>query len=91
MYEIRKGFTNYRGEYFDNIRDINFTKEPDKCLSFGTFITDTSSKRDRNNFYSDGILLYKSPYDENIGIRIFEDWASYKYTNHFDDKFISGF
>ena len=56
MYEIRKGFTNYKGEYFDNIRDINFTKDSDGYFKFGTFISDTVSSKEKAKFYSDGII-----------------------------------
>lgn len=93
MHRINEGFTNYKGVEFKNIRDIHYDKKEDLMDNLGTFKAET--EKDDGMFFShglkvsEGIYLYQSYYDKNTALRIFKEFADYKYLYSTDDRLVS--
>jgi len=93
---IKNGFTNYRGEVYDNIKNYSY-QENEPIYNFGKLVDGTEYKD--NIFLStsynlnNGVDIYKSEFDENVALRIFRDTMgcckNYKYVFHDDDKLVS--
>ena len=90
MYVIQQGFTNSKGQYFSNIRNIHFNQYSDVFGSFGKHLNE-SHKDSPNDFdiNNEGVNIYQSKYCENIALKLYKDIGSYKYTFHDDEVIIS--
>lgn len=90
MYKIKKGFINSNGKVYDNIRDIHFEKFSDLSGNLGPLVFESSQVKSDNLFADDThMYIFRSKYDPNIALRIYDDYGSYKYTYHGDDKLVS--
>lgn len=91
MLNIRNDFIDKNGNYYQ-VRNINFDEKKDLSNKLGTFITET--QKEEFGFYSmfdnitDGVYIYQSYYDPKKALRIYKDWADYKYNYHNDVKLI---
>lgn len=90
MFTIKNEYETPNGIIIDNIRNIHFEKFSDVAGNLGTSITE-SHKDDGSSFEytTDGIYLYRSPYDPNKGLRVYKDVADYPYLGHDDYKLVS--
>lgn len=92
MNKIVNGFKNYKGQEYDNIRDVHFDQKEDLMGNLGTFRAETEKD---GLFVSDGlrlsegIYLYQTYYDPNKALRIYKDFADYKYVLYRDDMLVS--
>lgn len=93
MRTIQEGFTNYKGCNYPNIRNIHFDQLSDMVCNIGELRNE--SKCSGVSFFTpefdeeNGIYIYQANYDRNKALRIYKDFADYKYTYYCDDKFIS--
>ena len=93
MHTINQGFTNYKGVEFNNIRNIHYDNKEDLIGNIGVFKAET--EKDDGFFFShglkvsEGIYLYQSYYDKNKALRIYKEFADYKYLYSTDDKLVS--
>lgn len=93
MNTIKLGFVNKKNESFPNIRDIHFDRKEDLYDNLGTFITET--KYESNIFLNfscnstNGAYIYKSYYDSKKSLKIYKDFADYKFCCHNDEILIS--
>ena len=78
-----------------DFRNIHFYTKDDIKGKLGTFITETKHEKS-DMFYSeseeliDGVYIYKTYYDDLKALRIYKDWADYKFISHASDiKIIS--
>lgn len=75
--EIRKGFLNKYGKYFDNILDVNFDDFVDFRNNLGEFITQSSACG--NPFFKpdsledSGVYLYRTKINPSFAFRIYKD------------------
>lgn len=93
MHSIENGYKNHDGIYYDNIRNIHYDKISDTKNNLGKYVNQSSSKSN-DPFapsFSDelGVYIYKSYYDNNKGLRLYQDYGNYKYVYHNDEKLIS--
>lgn len=90
-FHIENIYTDKQGKQY-NIRDIHYDEFKDLNQNLGEFIAETEHKD--GFFWSssanliNGIYLYKSKYDINTALRIYRDFADYKYVYHDDAKLI---
>lgn len=90
---IKNGFKNCYGKEFPNIRDVHFEEKKDLMGNLGTYKAET--KHTANPFFSssfdreNGVYIYQTHYDPNIALRIYKDFANYKYLHHNDELLVS--
>lgn len=93
MYTIINGFENKKGESYSNIRNIHFNKFSDLFGNLGTFKTET--QYDCGNIFGsdydveNGVYIYQTNYDVKKALRIYKDYADYRFTRHTDEKLVS--
>ena len=88
----------FKDEYIDssrnkyNIRNINVS-QLSELKELGKFVTETIREVDEFLSESDnlenGVYIYKSNYNPKKALRIYKDFASYKYIYHSDAKEVS--
>lgn len=89
---VKKGYEDKNGVKYDNLLNIHFEKKEDMATNLGKYVAETDYKD--NMFLSsswnltNGIYLYQSYFDPKIALRIYRDFASYKYVHHDDAKLI---
>lgn len=89
---VKKGYEDKNGVKYDNLLNIHFEKKEDMATNLGKYVAETDYKE--NMFLSsswnltNGIYLYQSYFDPKIALRIYRDFASYKYVHHDDAKLI---
>lgn len=95
MYTIKEGFTDKSNNSFDNIKNIHFDTKEKMKGNLGKLITETTHESG-GLFYSsdeelrDGVYIYKTYYNPLKALRVYKDWADYKYISHEGDaKLIS--
>lgn len=92
MNKIIDGYKNYKGQEYENIRDVHFDKKEDLMDNLGRFCGETEKD---GLFVSDGlrlsegIYLYQTYYDPKKALRIYKDFADYKYVLYRDDMLVS--
>ena len=92
MINIKDEYISSEGNKY-KLKNINYESIEDIRGNLGTYITET--KRNVNNFFSEddnivnGVYIYKSNYDPNKALRIYKDWADYKFNCHSDYKIIA--
>ena len=89
MFYIKNDFTNYKNQYFDNVREIHFDAISDIGDNLGSFVLESHNSKKPGLLANDGIYLYNSKTDASKGYRIYKDFANYKYIYYFDDILIS--
>lgn len=95
MYTIKNDYNDKLNNSYDNINNIHFDIKEDMKGNLGTLITETKHEEGGLFFSSDeelkdGVYIYKTKYDPSKALRIYKDWADYKYTSHESDtKLIS--
>ena len=88
---VKEGYKDKKGINYD-LLNIHFEKKEDMATSLGKYVAETDYKD--NMFLSsswnltNGIYLYQSYFDPKIALRIYRDFASYKYVHHDDAKLI---
>lgn len=89
---VNKGYEDKNGVKYDDLLNVHFEKKEDMATSLGKYVAETDYKD--NMFLSsswnltNGIYLYQSYFDPKIALRIYRDFASYKYVHHDDAKLI---
>lgn len=89
---VKKGYEDKNGVKYDDLLNVHFEKKEDMATSLGKYVAETDYKE--NMFLSsswnltNGIYLYQSYFDPKIALRIYRDFASYKYVHHNDAKLI---
>lgn len=89
---VKKGYEDKNGVKYDDLLNVHFEKKEDMATSLGKYVAETDYKD--NMFLSsswnltNGIYLYQSYFDPKIALRIYRDFASYKYVHHDDAKLI---
>lgn len=89
---VKKGYEDKNGVKYDDLLNVHFEKKEDMATSLGKYVAETDYKD--NMFLSsswnltNGIYLYQSYFDSKIALRIYRDFASYKYVHHDDAKLI---
>ena len=89
---VKKGYEDKNGVKYDDLLNVHFEKKEDMATSLGKYVAETDYKD--NMFLSsswnltNGIYLYQSYFDPKIALRIYRDFASYKYVHHNDAKLI---
>lgn len=88
MVNFKNEYIDYKGNKY-NIRNINLEETYDLNSKLCTFKTET--KRDPKHFDNlvNGVFIYKSKYEEGKALRIYKDFADYKYSYHDDAKIVS--
>ena len=88
---VKEGYKDKKGINYD-LLNIHFEKKEDMATNLGKYVAETDYKD--NMFLSsswnltNGIYLYQSYFDPKIALRIYRDFASYKYVHHDDAKLI---
>ena len=88
MFTIEDKFVNSKQEVYDNIRNIHFDeiREMSKIV---TYVTETSCEGfDTSYRLNNGIYLFKTNYDYTKALRIYKDYADYKYLCYRDEKLL---
>lgn len=94
MYSIINGYKNHNEMYYSNIRNIQFSKQSD-LMHIGNKKAITTYSDSNNKFIdtafkqNNGVIIYQTLYDKNKALRIYNDYAEYKYTFHNDEKLVS--
>lgn len=89
---VKKGYEDKNGVKYDDLLNVHFEKKEDMATNLGKYVAETDYKE--NMFLSsswnltNGIYLYQSYFDPKIALRIYRDFASYKYVHHDDAKLI---
>lgn len=88
---IKDNYVDSKGNKY-NIRNINIS-DISELRELGKYVAET--KREVSDFWTEsdnlenGVYIYKSNYDPKKALRIYKDFALYKYTYHSDAKDIS--
>lgn len=85
---IRDGFTNIEGKHYPNIREVIVSKNKKGMLEVGEFIEETG-EFNISNYSEDGIHIFRSREDKNIGYRIYREFALPSFNGNGDDILIS--
>ena len=89
--QIRLNFINIRGQHFNLVREIAY-KKGELYGNVGKFMSET--KTESNLIYGydsnphNGVYIYQSYTDDNIGYRIYKAFADYGFNGYNDDKLI---
>lgn len=89
---VKKGYEDKNGVKYDDLLNVHFEKKEDMATNLGKYVAETDYKE--NMFLSsswnltNGIYLYQSYFDPKIALRIYRDFAGYKYVHHDDAKLI---
>lgn len=90
--QIIDSYTNDKGNIF-NIRDIHYYDKSELIGNMGIFKAETRRKKGlffaSSSTITDGVYIYQSYYNKDKALRIYQDYADYKYTCHDDDKLVS--
>lgn len=84
--EIRQGFTDNKGRYFPNIREIAYEKGK-TFNSFGVLIGQSGNMEDE--YVTDGVYVFRSYVDSGKVYRIYKDFTNPTFDSCEDAKFIS--
>ena len=85
--EIKQGFTDNKGVYFPNVREIAY--EQGKTYgSFGKLIGE-SGRKEFDDDMMDGVYTFRSYIDPTKVYRIYKDFVNPGFSNNGDAKFIS--
>lgn len=93
MYKIKKGFINVNGKEYSNIRNISFDNIKELNGNLGIFKVETFCSN--NDLFGssfnqqNGVYIYQTYYDKSKALRIYKDFADYRYIFYDDDKLIS--
>ena len=88
---IKDNYVDSKGNKY-NIRNINIS-DISELRELGKFVAET--KREVSGFWTEsdnlenGVYIYKSNYDSKKALRIYKDFALYKYIYHSDAKDVS--
>lgn len=85
---IKESFTNISGQLFPHVKEVAFDKQS-IAINLGEYITET--KRENNHFFNndkDGVYIYRSKLNQNIGYRIYKEFADYNFNGNNDDFLI---
>lgn len=90
MFSIKENFVDKTNTKFNNVRDIHFNTKEDMKNNLGTLITETKHEEGGLFFSSDedlndGVYIYKTNYNPLKALRIYKNWADYKYSSHESD------
>lgn len=89
--KITKGFTNIKGQYFPNVREISFEKGQ-LCSNLGKLVAQTTKEKDDffvpDDFDLMGVYIYQSKNNPKIAYRIYKEFAEYKFNGYNDDILI---
>lgn len=89
---IKEGYEDKKGVKYDDLLNVHFEKKEDMSSNLGKYVAETDYKD--NMFLSsswnltNGVYLYQSYFDPKIALRIYRDFANYKYIYHNDAKLI---
>lgn len=89
---LKNGYENKKGVKYDDLLNVHFEKKEDMSSNLGKYVAETDYKD--NMFLSsswnltNGIYLYQSYFDPKIALRIYRDFANYKYVHHDDARLI---
>lgn len=89
---INNEFTNISGKKYNLVREVAFIKGG-LMHNLGNFITQT--QREKTDFFdpsedlnNDGVYIYQSYHNPNIGYRIYQEFADYNFNGYRDDFMI---